>query len=118
MDNQILFVIICAPLLVLFVLVIPIIGTMARLRFAKRLSNALKDKNKIENWRATNAPKKLRFYSAIALVSMLVFLFLGLLIIKGILNVSPLVVTIFVILIVVDLIAGINLLIGWDKFVK
>ena len=116
MSDQNLFLPVCGPLIFLFILVVAIMGMRSRLRFAKRLFNAYKDENRMENWRKNSNKHKL--FLLMALFSILGILSLSLLIFTGILSMSNILLIVFVALILLCLISGIIMLIDLEKLAK
>ena len=116
MSDQNLFLPVCGPLILLFILIVAITGMKSRLRFAKRLFNAYKDENKMENWRKNS--NRHRLFLLIALFSILGILSLGLLIFTGLLPMSNMLLIGFVVLVLLCLISGVVMLIELEKLVK
>jgi uncharacterized membrane protein SpoIIM required for sporulation len=101
----------------LFVFVVAIFGMRSRLRFADRLSNAYKDKKKLEYW-ASHNQKKRRLLLLIALVSILGIVVLWLLTITGVIIPSIVTLMIFGTLVVIVIMTGFLLLKDVEKLVK
>jgi hypothetical protein len=116
MSNQNFFLPVCGSLIFLFVLIVAIIGMRSRLRFAKRLFSAYKNKSAIKNW--GKYKNKHQLLLLVALVSILGILFLSLLILTDILNLSNILLLGYVVLILSCMTSGILLLIDLEKLIK
>lgn len=117
MSDQNLFLPICGSLIFLFIILAAIFGMGARLRFAKRLRNAYKDKENIIAWQKAHKSRQ-RLLLLVSLISVSGLIILGGLILIGILVVSMNSLVIFATLIIVGLISGILLLRDLEKLVK
>lgn len=104
MQNQILTILICLPLLIASIVIVAIIGMRPRMAFANKVFKAY-EKNKIENKpsQSTNKRKKLIF---LRLVLLFVVFALSILIVTGILNFSAFMLGVYLILILVSVWIG------------
>ena len=117
MSDQNLFLPICGTLLFLLILTAAIFGMTARLRFTKRLLSAYRDREKIDAWLKTHGNKQ-RLLLLISLVSILGILFLGVLILNGIVFMSKILLILFIVLLLLGIISGALILIDLENLAK
>ena len=117
MANQDLTLAVCVPLLIVILAVVAVLGTRARLRFAKRLATARRDKEKTRNWFRSRGSRQ-TWIVIVALLSLLGMVVLGLLVFGSILPPSKTILVLFGFLALTSLGSGALLLRDIENFAK